>query len=62
MKTKREHRGLFLFTLIDELFPGEGEHVTADVMMSGRLFYGLLILATLIAILLGAVRWGWVCE
>jgi hypothetical protein len=62
MRTNRENRGLFLFTLIDELFPGENGHEGQDLMVGDRLFYGLLILATLIAILLGVVRWGWMTE
>lgn len=62
MKTKRENAELFLFALIDKLFPGESEHPGEYHMVSDRLFYALLILATLIAILLGVVRWGWMSE
>jgi len=62
MKLKRENRDPFLFTLIDEVFPNEGEHAGEDYMVGDRLFYGLLISATLIAIFLGVVRWGWMSE
>jgi hypothetical protein len=62
MKTNRENRGLFLFTLIDDLFAGKGEHADENHLVSNRLFYGLLVSATLVAILLGVVRRGWMSE
>lgn len=57
MKTKWENGGLFLFALIDQLFPSDGESTEQEHMVSDRLFYGLLISAALITILLGVVRW-----
>ena len=62
MKTKPENRGLFLFTLIDDLFPDGNGHEGQDLIVDDRLFHGLLILAALIAIVLGAVRWAWMTE
>lgn len=62
MKTKQENRGLFLFTLIDDLFPDGNGYEGQDLSVDVRLFHGLLILAALIAIVLGVMRWAWVTE
>lgn len=62
MKTKWENQGLFLFALIDQLFPSDRESTEQEHMVSDRLYFGLLISAALIAILLGAFRWVWMSE